>query len=409
MFENILSQPAVVARLQSEIANGTVPNVLLFEGAQYTGKLSTALELGRVLSCETDGRWNCPCVSCRQHRELVHADTLMLGDRYFLQEIRASADTMRSAGTTAGVYLFLRAVRKLLRRFDPVLWETDDNRLGKCATSIEAVEDSLTAFVPGDPLPDEARCEKLIDTVVQHSAKLVSALPREGIPVQMVRNLSGWARIAPHGRAKLAVLERVDRLQGGARNALLKTLEEPPHDVRFVLVTGNRGAVAETILSRARAYRFAERGPDEAREIMRRIFRVPEPGHGSLRAFFVGTGYPGQHSPAMLARRFLENVLVPQGLESYDSVRAIEQELRESGGEEWLQEFLRELLRALHGVLRQEEGGDSSGRTQEPPPIPLQQIERWNALVRRSLLYSDRLRLSIPAVIDSLYFSMRSG
>ncbi len=408
MFENILSQAAVVESLRGEINAGTLPNVLLFEGPQYSGKLSTALEFGRVISCELDARWNCGCAPCVRHRELVHGDTLMLGDRYFLQEIRVTGDSMQTTRSDPGIYLFLRAVRKLLRRFDPVLWESEENRLSKYSAAVEAIEETLQTLVPGRALPSDRSCRKSIDTILTHAAKLVAALPREGIPVQMVRNLSAWAHIAPQGRAKLAIIERVDRLREGARNALLKTLEEPAHDVCFVLATTNRGAVADTILSRARTYRFAERDRDQAGEVMERIFRISDPQFRSLREFFVRASYPGSHSPTTLARQFLEHVIAPKGVESYEKVKAIEQELREAGGEEWLHEFLREVLQALHGILRAENAQPGEAAILEAP-ISLDQIERWNSLVRRSLQLSDNLRLSISSVLDSLYFSMRSA
>ncbi len=413
MFENILSQEAVVERLRGEVAEGSLPRVLLFEGSRYSGKLSTALELGRVLSCEAEANWNCRCSSCNRHRELVHTDTLMLGDRYFLQEIRVAADTILSTRSAPGIYLFLRAVRKLLRRFDPVLWEGDENRLSKVASSVEVVEESLVQFSPESDLPDHDECRKQIDLIVHHAAKLVGVLPREGVPVQMVRNLSSWAHIAPQGRAKIAVLERVDRLQEGARNALLKTLEEPPENVRFVLITDNRGAVAETVLSRARAYRFAERTERQAAEVVRRIFRVEDPAYRSLREFFVRTSFPGTHSPTTLARSFLEHVVEPKGAETYEKLKSIEQELKAAGGEVWLHEFLRELLSAFQAILRTESEQHRSGARGEPAleelPISLEQLERWNALVRRSLLQSDRFRLSVSSILDNLYFSMRSG
>jgi len=413
MFENILSQEAVVERLRGEITGGTLPHVLLFEGSRYSAKLSTALELARVLSCEATANWNCRCSSCNRHRELVHTDTIMLGDRYFLQEIRVAADTMRSTRSVPGIYLFLRAVRKLLRRFDPVLWEGEENRLSKVASSVETIEETLSRFSPEGELPGEEECRSQIDLVVQHAAKLVGVLPREGVPVQMVRNLSAWAHIAPQGRAKTAVLERVDRLQEGARNALLKTLEEPPENVRFVLITDNRGAVAETVLSRARAYRFAERTEEQAGEVVRRIFRVEEPAYRSLREFFVRTSFPGTHSPRGLARSFLEHVVEPKGAETYEKLKSIEQELKAAGGEEWLHEFLRELLSAFRAILRTENARRPSSAPDEPAleelPISLEQLERWNALVRRSLQQGERFRLSVSSILDSLYFSMRSG
>lgn len=51
-------------------------------------------------------------------------------------------------------------------------------------------------------------------------------------------------------RNKVVVIHDVDRLYHAAASPLLKTLEEPPARVRFVLTTSERGQVRSTILSR---------------------------------------------------------------------------------------------------------------------------------------------------------------
>jgi len=120
VFENIISQDHVISLLSQDIREDKLPSSLLFCGNDYTGKLSTALELGRVLSCEEgSAQWDCPCKACEMHRLLIHPDTLMMGSRYFAEEIAASASTLMRTRQRSAQYLFVRAVRKLTRRFDP--------------------------------------------------------------------------------------------------------------------------------------------------------------------------------------------------------------------------------------------------------------------------------------------------
>jgi DNA polymerase-3 subunit delta' len=58
------------------------------------------------------------------------------------------------------------------------------------------------------------------------------------------------------GRTKVIVIDDADRMTPEAANSLLKTLEEPPDDVVFVLVSSNLEAVLPTIMSRCRIVQF---------------------------------------------------------------------------------------------------------------------------------------------------------
>ena len=80
-------------------AAGAFPRASLFAGPPFAGKLSTALEAARVLTCAADGAWGCECTACRQQRELVHPHTVMLGWRYADVEIPASARLLVKDGT----------------------------------------------------------------------------------------------------------------------------------------------------------------------------------------------------------------------------------------------------------------------------------------------------------------------
>lgn len=58
------------------------------------------------------------------------------------------------------------------------------------------------------------------------------------------------------GRYKVYIIDEVHMLSGGAFNALLKTLEEPPEYVIFILATTEAHKIPATILSRCQRYDF---------------------------------------------------------------------------------------------------------------------------------------------------------
>ncbi len=74
--------------------------------------------------------------------------------------------------------------------------------------------------------------------------------------VEAVRDLIGKVALGSPGRTKVYILDEVHMLTSGAENALLKTLEEPPEHVKFVLATTEPHKVVPTIRSRTQHLHF---------------------------------------------------------------------------------------------------------------------------------------------------------
>jgi DNA polymerase-3 subunit delta' len=77
------------------------------------------------------------------------------------------------------------------------------------------------------------------------------AKPVEWIVVDRIRALTRWAGLTSHrGGAKVALIVPAERMNVAAANAFLKTLEEPPADTFFMLVSHQPGRLPATIASR---------------------------------------------------------------------------------------------------------------------------------------------------------------
>jgi DNA polymerase III subunit gamma/tau len=93
--------------------------------------------------------------------------------------------------------------------------------------------------------------------------------------VDNIRDLIEKARFEPNqGKYKVYIIDEVHMLSTGAFNALLKTLEEPPAHVKFILATTEVDKVPETI--RSRALRFDFRKITEIDIIARLEFVIQE-------------------------------------------------------------------------------------------------------------------------------------
>ncbi len=75
--------------------------------------------------------------------------------------------------------------------------------------------------------------------------------------VEDIRQLIDQTRIPPtEGRYRVFIVDEVHMLSSGAFNAFLKTLEEPPSYVIFILATTEKHKVIPTILSRCQIFDF---------------------------------------------------------------------------------------------------------------------------------------------------------
>lgn len=75
--------------------------------------------------------------------------------------------------------------------------------------------------------------------------------------VDEIREIRDKVKYAPtEGKYKVYIIDEVHMLSMGAFNALLKTLEEPPEHVVFILATTELQKVPATIISRTQRYNF---------------------------------------------------------------------------------------------------------------------------------------------------------
>ncbi|MCI5939843.1 DNA polymerase III subunit gamma/tau [bacterium] len=90
--------------------------------------------------------------------------------------------------------------------------------------------------------------------------------------VDQVRELIEKVNYAPiKGKYKIYIIDEVHMMSQGAFNALLKTLEEPPDHVIFILATTEPNKVLPTILSRCQRYDFGKVEPSDMKPKLKEI------------------------------------------------------------------------------------------------------------------------------------------
>lgn len=195
---------AVRRRLGASLAARRLPQSLLLEGPRGVGKQRLALWLAQGLLCEareenaTTEEGCGTCASCRQVLNLAHPDLHWIVP---LELVKKGGDADRQVEVVQEAIAEEMAARREHPLYEP----------------------------PGG--------------MASHSIAAVRLLLRQ-LALTPVR-----------GRRKVFVIGDAERLvpqQGAeaAANALLKALEEPPHDTSFILTTSDADALLPTIVSR---------------------------------------------------------------------------------------------------------------------------------------------------------------
>ena len=101
---------------------------------------------------------------------------------------------------------------------------------------------------------------------------------RSNIRVDEIRRLNSFFSLSvSDGGSRVAIIDCVDDLNVNAANALLKTLEEPPKDTVFFLISHNPDRVMETIRSRCRELRLANLSDNNLFSALKQInVKIPE-------------------------------------------------------------------------------------------------------------------------------------
>jgi len=121
-----------------------------------------------------------------------------------------------------------------------------------------------------DPVDGEpcGTCPSCVDIAGGRSVNVLELDAASNNGVDAMRDLISHAALASPGRWKVYIIDEVHMLSNAAASALLKTLEEPPGHVIFVLATTEPHKVLPTIRSRTQHLEFRLLGPETLSELL---------------------------------------------------------------------------------------------------------------------------------------------
>lgn len=193
-------------QIKNLIATDRMPQVLLLQGPEGSGKLATARRLAQLLQCESptpDGEPCGVCRSCRQHANFNHIDTF-----YVYPVVKGDRTTVVSDDFSDQWQAFLKE-GGLVNDFE--VWSS---------------------------LIDK----KAIPQIYVYEAQ------------SLIQKLSTTSHSSPY---KIAIIWLPELMNESCANKLLKIVEEPYDDVRLIFVSNHPDEILPTLKSRCQSIEFA--------------------------------------------------------------------------------------------------------------------------------------------------------
>ena len=196
MATGIIGQGRAKKQVESWLRSERLPHTILIDGRPGVGKRDMALTLAKGINCQRENVFPCgECLSCTQTDSLTHPDVHTL--------------------------MPLPPAR------------------GRGGDESQLMPRAYAAAL--EYLKEEA----------------IAARSNHNIPVDLVRLVQGQMHRSPTaGGRRICLIFEADRMHPAAANSLLKTLEEPPRQAVFVLVTSSADRLLPTVVSRCQRLRL---------------------------------------------------------------------------------------------------------------------------------------------------------
>lgn len=270
-MEKLTLNSGAPALLKQAMAQEKMHHAYLFAGPEGSGKASCAVETAMALLCRAQGQAERPCgecVSCRKIKNYNHPDFRVVFP--FVSE-KGFAESAKELG--------------LKKQFA----ERDEGESTYKDLYNRYLSESASALVR-DPL----RPARMADDFREKNRE---------ITISQVRELIEDTAMPPsESPVKVYLIAEAEMMNDATANALLKTLEEPPSHVRFILISGHPQDLLPTIRSRCQVLKFSPLSPDAIRS-------------------YLAANFPEQAGPAGLAAR-LANGSIREALDLLDEGNA---------------------------------------------------------------------------------------
>ena len=256
-FERLQAlQPVLSLELERLAERNELPRALLFSGPRGSGRLTAALDLSFSLTGDS-------------RESLRSVQVVYLASRNLQSEVRAAEKLFLRQRNQKSRAFYIETLRRVLLQYHSCL--NDSERMpeevkGMRRKEGKAEEKEKNLFERAARLDEllmeledqgwEAKAESIVTRISKRIDDSFLSFGRKtaGAGIDDIRKVQAW--LSTGLEEKCVIFENVEDYTEGAKNSLLKLLEEPQEHSHLILVSAHPARLLETILSRVRKFTF---------------------------------------------------------------------------------------------------------------------------------------------------------
>jgi DNA polymerase-3 subunit delta' len=178
----------------------------------------------------------------------------------------------------------------------------------------------------------------------------------ESIKIEKIREIIEKLNMTKVSKYKILLMQNIERMTPASSNALLKTLEDPPENVVFILTASRVKEILATILSRVRILKFRRLNDEDLKALLQKHYPMTDDSMVDTVCSFA-QGRPGKALSLMenpdiygAYRKMYEDIEMllakPDKAAQFSYVGQLAVDAKESEGEDLVGEFL-EIFQAV--------------------------------------------------------------
>jgi DNA polymerase III delta prime subunit len=385
MTTTILVQNDLFSLIKAQIESNSFAHSSLFNGPRYSGRMSIALEVVRLLSCSGNKESNCNCPYCVAFEDFKVDNLLVVGNRNHKTRIDALLENYKLQATQRAKRELFKAIRIMLLNYRNPLFDSTNPKSSSIFAACGALDESL-GF-----LEEQEDVKVVVSQLEKHLAQINSLIKTFApLTINQVRLIQRWVtQTSFKNQNRFVIIEGVEESRDSALNSLLKLFEEPPKNTYIITISEFSSCLAATLLSRLRTYQFKQLSEKEKNKLLSEKFFVEGSFYNSIEEFFLDKAKVPYRQIKENANIFIESIILKKSL-SRESLEQISLNLDQ---QQQLEYFFKESENSLGNFYYNNE-------------IPVSQIKSISSTLKESLKNALTFNQNERLLIESIYYRL---
>ena len=278
-LDNLLRiQNKTASDILHSYSSGLLPQSLLFYGPKNSGRLTGAMDLSFFLTGNEENR------DILRSNSIIYLPFRELGGR-----IKTALELFKTQKTRSARLFLLESVRLTLMQYHPALSVSASSTSSQYFSLAGEIDETLLRAEDNRDYNDKEINEivKSVERCLDPRFLYCGKKNPSAVSIDQIRAVQEY--FSQLGDEKVVVFENVEDATDGAKNSLLKMLEEPEEKSHMILLSSNPQKLLETILSRVRKFQFPPLGEKKTATLIKEKFGVWEE-YPSFDSFFFEKG-----------------------------------------------------------------------------------------------------------------------